>query len=55
MKFGIILSHICAPTRDGIMPMLNTLLDKIENDKLYKDPEINKATRKMFRNMAYMA
>jgi hypothetical protein len=55
VKFGVVLTSICTPARDSILPMLNTLLDKLETDKLYKDPEINKVTRKMFRNLAYMA
>lgn len=55
IKFGLLLTCICSPSRDAVMPFLNTLLDKIENDKLYKDQDINKIARKMFRNLAFMA
>lgn len=55
LKFGIVLSSICAPTKDGILPLLNCLLDMIENDKYYKDPEVSKPARKLFMNLAQMA
>lgn len=34
---------------------MNTLLDKIENEKIYKEPDVNKVARKLFRNLAGMA
>lgn len=34
---------------------MNCLLENLESDKLYKEPEINKYARQMFKNLAKKA
>lgn len=42
---GSILSNLCTPTAESVLPLLNCLLEKLETDKLYKEPEINRYAR----------
>jgi len=43
------------PNLEVIFPILNLILSKLDKDKLFKDPEINKHSRNLFRNLALIS